>query len=187
MRNLILLGPPGAGKGTQAVQVAATMGLAHVATGDMFRDNVRASTELGRLAQQYMERGELVPDTLTIQMLLERLARPDAANGVLLDGFPRTVEQAQALDRALRDRHQQVDLVLLIEVHEAEIQKRLALRGRTDDAPETISRRLWVYDAQTAPLIAYYDQAGKLQRIDGEQTPEAVTRALLAALGRNGR
>lgn len=185
--NLILLGPPGAGKGTQAVQVAATMGLAHVATGDMFRDNARAGTNLGRLAQQYMECGELVPDTITIQMLLERLARPDAARGVLLDGFPRTVEQAQALDRALRERKQQVDLVLLIEVSEAEIQKRLALRARTDDAPETISRRLRVYDAQTAPLIAYYDHAGKLRRINGEQAPEAVTHALLAALGRDGQ
>lgn len=184
--NLILLGPPGAGKGTQAVQVAAAMGLAHVATGDMFRDNVRAGTDLGRLAQQYMERGELVPDTVTIQMLLDRLARPAAAAGILLDGFPRTVQQAQALDRALAERRRQVDLVLLIAVGEPEIQKRLASRGRTDDQPETISRRLRVYEAQTAPLIAYYDRAGKLRRINGEQPPEAVTRDLLAALGRNG-
>ncbi len=212
--HLILLGPPGAGKGTQAAHLAAATGLAHIATGDMFRDNVRNQTELGVLAKRYMDKGELVPNEVTIRMLLERLDRPDAESGSLLDGFPRTVEQAQALDEALAARGQQVDRVLLIEVSAEQVQARLGGRWscptdgavyhqvhnppkqsglcdrcggplvqRDDDQPEAISRRLTVYEDQTAPLIAYYEQVGKLARVNGEQSPEAVKDDLLAVLG----
>ncbi|MEE9276832.1 MAG: adenylate kinase [Dehalococcoidia bacterium] len=209
-----MLGPPGAGKGTQAQRLAATMGLAHIATGDMFRANVRNETDLGKLAKTYMDQGDLVPDQVTIAMLLERLDRPDASPGSLLDGFPRTLQQAEALDAALAERSQQVDRVLLIDVGAEEVQARLGGRWscprdgvvyhesnnppripgkcdqcggglvqRDDDRPEAIARRLTVYQDQTAPLIAYYQQAGKLVRINGEQSPAAVERDLQAALG----
>ena len=211
--HLILLGPPGAGKGTQALHLVQATGLAHVATGDMFRENVRNQTEVGLLAKRYMDRGELVPDAVTIQMLLERLSEPDAIKGAMLDGFPRTVEQAKALDAALAKQQQQVDAVLLIDVRPEEIQSRLGGRWscpecsavyhemnnpsktagrcdqcgapiiqRDDDKPEAIARRLQVYADQTAPLIGYYQDAGKLIRVSGEQAPDAVRGNLLKAL-----
>ena len=211
--HLVLLGPPGAGKGTQAVDLAKETGLVHVATGDMFRENVRGGTELGVIAKQYMDKGELVPDEVTISMLLERLSRDDAHTGSMLDGFPRTLEQAFALDKALEERGQRVDRVLLIEVSPDEVQRRLggrwtcptdgaiyhetnkppavagkcddcgsALIQRDDDKPEAITRRLTVYNEQTAPLIGYYTEAGKLTSVNGEQSPEAVRADLLNAL-----
>ena len=213
MAYIIMLGPPGAGKGTQAGHVAEATGQAHLATGDMFRENVRGGTELGLLAKGYMDRGELVPDEVTIAMLLERLERPDAAAGALLDGFPRTVEQAEALDAALAGRDGEIAAALLIDVGEAEILRRLggrwscadcaavyhevfnppkveracdrcsnALMQRDDDQPEAISRRLRVYQDQTAPLIEFYERQGKLKRVNGEQEPGAVGADLLAAL-----
>lgn len=206
---LILLGPPGAGKGTQAVALVRATGLIHLATGEMFRENVRSGTELGVLAQRYMDRGALVPDEITTRMLLERIARPDAAAGALLDGFPRTIEQAEALDAALAERSQQVDAVLLLDIDETEIQTRLsgrwscpqceavyhehnsppktagycdacgaALTQRDDDKQEAIAHRLRVYREQTAPLIAYYERAGTLRRVDGAPVPEQVWDAL---------
>jgi adenylate kinase len=211
---VILLGPPGAGKGTQAAGIVHATGLVHVATGDMFRENVRLGTALGLLAKQYMDRGELVPDAVTIGMLRERLDRPDAADGSLLDGFPRTTGQARALDDALTARGQQVDRVLLIDVPPDEARSRLGGRWscpqdgsvyhevtnppktpgrcdrgdagliqRDDDTPAAIDRRLTVYDAQTAPLIRYYEQARKLVRVDGARLPALVTTDLLAVLG----
>ena len=125
---LILLGPPGAGKGTQATLVSQGAGVAHVATGDLFRENIRNQTELGMQAKAYVDRGALVPDELTVRMLLDRLDRPDTQKGVLLDGFPRTVEQARALDEALKQRGQDVDKVLYINVGEEEVVRRLAGR-----------------------------------------------------------
>ena len=125
---LILLGPPGAGKGTQAALVAGEAGVAHVATGDLFRENIRNQTELGKQAKLYVDRGALVPDELTIRLLIDRLDRPDTAKGVLLDGFPRTVDQAKALDEALKGRGQAVDKVLYINVGEEEVVRRLAGR-----------------------------------------------------------
>ena len=214
MAYIIMLGPPGAGKGTQAGHVAEATGQAHLATGDMFRENVRGGTELGLLAKGYMDRGELVPDEVTIAMLLDRLERPDAAAGALLDGFPRTVEQAEALDAALAGRDGEIAAALLIDVAEAEILRRLggrwscadcaavyhevfnppkveracdrcsnALMQRDDDQPEAISKRLRVYQDQTAPLIEFYERQGKLKRVNGEQEPGAVGADLLAALG----
>ena len=212
--HVVLLGPPGAGKGTQAARIVEATGLVHVATGDMFRENVRGGTELGTLAKQFMDRGELVPDEVTIGMLRERLDRSAAAAGSLLDGFPRTVEQAQALDSALAARDQKVDAALLIHVPADIVRARLggrwtcpsdgsvyhetnnppqtagacdrcgeALIQRDDDTPDAIDRRLTVYRDQTAPLIAYYEQAGTLIRVDGAREPAPVTDDLLAALG----
>ena len=211
--HIILLGPPGAGKGTQAARLVEATGLVHVATGDMFRENVRGGTELGLLAKSYMDRGELVPDEVTIAMLRERLDRPDAAAGSLLDGFPRTTEQARALDDALAERDQAVDAALLIDVPADEVRARLggrwtcaadgavyhetnnppaaagvcdgcgaALTQRDDDTPAAIDRRLTVYERQTAPLIAFYEAAGRLVRIDGARAPADVSADLLAAL-----
>ena len=213
MAYIVMLGPPGAGKGTQAANLAGATGQVHVATGDMFRENVRGGTELGVLAKGYMDRGELVPDEVTISMLLERLGRPDAAAGALFDGFPRTVEQAGALDGALAERDSAISAALLIDVSEEEVLRRLGgrwscadcgavfhevfnppraegkcdscpndLMQRDDDRPEAIARRLRVYEEQTAPLIEFYEQQGKLVRVNGEQSPDAVGADLLAAL-----
>jgi adenylate kinase len=211
---LILLGPPGAGKGTQAALVSQQAGVAHVATGDLFRENIRNETELGKQAKTFVDRGALVPDELTVRMLLDRLDRPDTQKGVLLDGFPRTVDQARALDGALKGRGQAVDKVLYINVGEEEVIARLGgrwtcrqcgavyhqvfsppktpgrcdkcggeLYQRDDDKPETVRNRLSVYTQQTAPLVDYYRQAGKLLEVNGEQNAAAVGKDLLKAAG----
>lgn len=210
--QLILLGLPGAGKGTQAQAIAQRHGLLHISTGDMFREAVAAGTELGKQADGFMSRGDLVPDEVTIGMLLERVARPDAAAGFMLDGFPRTIAQAQALDTALEGRGT-IDAVLYIEVPEGELMARLTgrwtcpdcgaifhelysppraqgqcdecdskLTQRDDDRPQTVQARLDVNRESTEALAAYYDEAGKLTRIDGAGEPSAVTGLLLAAL-----
>lgn len=210
---VILLGPPGAGKGTQAVTLADRLGLAHVASGDLFRDALAQGTELGLLAKSYMERGALVPDEVTTAMVMERLAKPDCAKGAVLDGFPRTTEQAKALDKALAEQGKAVDKVLYINVSNEELLRRLSgrwicrkcqatfheisrppakpgvcdscqgeLYQRPDDTVETARRRLDVYFAQTAPLIGYYRDAGKLIEVNGEQTIEDVQKDMVSAL-----
>lgn len=126
--NLILLGPPGAGKGTQAINLAKKLGAAHIATGDMFRQAIASGTPVGKKAKEYLDKGALVPDEITIQMLLERLEQPDCKNGFILDGFPRNMSQAEALDKALRDRNSTIDWALLIEVRDEELTKRLTGR-----------------------------------------------------------
>ena len=209
---VILLGPPGAGKGTQAVQTAERTGLLHLSTGDMFRENLRNGTELGNLAKTYMDKGELVPDDVTIRMLLERIGRDDANAGCLFDGFPRTVEQARALDDALGEQDNEIAITILIDVSNEEITRRLGGRvscatcgsvfhqifnppdadspccdsvnmvQRDDDKPEAVANRLQVYADQTEPLVAYYTESGKLSTVNGEQSPDAVGVDLLAAL-----
>ena len=185
--HLILLGPPGAGKGTQAKRLAERVGAAHVASGDLFRDNLGRGTPLGFQAKEYMERGALVPDEVTVSMVLERCAAPDAQGGVVLDGFPRNQAQAEALDRAFTAAGSAVDRAVVIECGHEVVKARLAGRalaeGRADDTPEVIEERLRTYERQTAPLAAYYEAQGKLRRVDGDQAIDAVTEDLVRAVG----
>lgn len=177
---LILLGAPGSGKGTQAIRLADVVGLPHVSTGDLFRDNVGKGTELGVLAKGYMDRGELVPDHVVLDMLFARVAAGDCAGGYVLDGFPRTVPQADALEQRLDP-----DVTLaaaVLEVSDDEIRRRAAGRGRNDDEPEVVTKRISVYREQTAPLIEFYADRGVLHEIDGERSPDAVFADLLACV-----
>jgi adenylate kinase len=210
---IVLLGPPGAGKGTQAQIICDHLKLPHVSSGDIFRENLKNQTELGQMAKGYMDRGELVPDDVTIAMIRDRLSRPDAAQGALLDGFPRTPAQAAALEVMLQDFGGQVDAAPLIKVSEEALIERLTgrwtcraaghifhekfnppaqpevcdhdgspLYQREDDKAETVINRIRVYLQQTAPLIEYYQEKGKLVEVDGEQPIEQVTSDLLASL-----
>ena len=204
---LVLFGPPGAGKGTQAQVLSETLGIPHVATGDLFRDHVERGTELGRQANSYMQQGLLVPDEVVTGMLLERISRKDCRDGVLLDGFPRTIKQAQALDA------RGVDRVLQLAVPLGELVRRLGgrlvcrgckapyrgeaaperctacggeLYQREDDKPEAIRRRIEEYQTKTEPLVEYYRGQGKLWEVDGEQEIEAVSRDLLTLVTKEG-
>jgi adenylate kinase len=184
--RIVLLGPPGAGKGTQAVRVAARFHSPHVATGDIFRANVAEGTELGRAAQEYMDRGDLVPDDVVIAMVMERLAEADCAGGFVLDGFPRTVNQAEALDLRLADLGTPLGAVLCFEADEDELLRRLAGRaaalGRADDVEQTIRHRLEVFAIKTRPLIDYYRHRRLLTMIDGVGCVEEVTTRILGGL-----
>ncbi len=210
---IVLLGPPGAGKGTQAQRIADATKLLHVSTGDMFRENVKNETELGKTAKTFMDKGELVPDEVTIKMLLERIARPDAATGAMFDGFPRNVVQAAALDKAMASRNARIDHALLITVRDEELVARLGGRwicrncGRLfherNDPPkqdgvcDACGGELYQRDDDRpevvmtrlekqkppAALIDHYRSAGVLTEIDGEQPLDSVTAALLGALG----
>lgn len=196
--NLILLGPPGAGKGTQAVKIIEKYNIPHISTGDIFRKNIKEGTVLGKKAQAYMDKGELVPDSLVIEIATDRLTEDDCKTGFLLDGFPRTVEQAEALDSFLEKRGKKVDHVLDIDVPKAELMVRLTgrrvckacgatyhatnippkkegicdkcggeLYQRADDTESTVENRIEVYNSQTKPLLAYYDNAGNIAHLDG--------------------
>lgn len=204
--KLIFLGPPGAGKGTQATGVSSHLRVPHISTGDMFRAAIKNETPTGLEAKRYMDAGQLVPDSVVVAMVKERLAMPDCADGYLLDGFPRTVEQAKALDEISAP-----DAVVDIEVPDEKLLARLTgrrvcskcsgtfhvsklaeenvcpvcggeLYQRDDDKPATISNRLSVYHAQTSPLIGYYAGLGRLKRIDGDCRVEDVFQAILASL-----
>src|SRR5690242_5160220 len=195
----VLLGPPGAGKGTQAQVIAGKLGAPAISTGDIFRANVSGQTDLGKQAKVYMDAGDLVPDEITVAMVSDRLAEPDAKAGFLLDGFPRTIPQAEQLRTSLSDLGQALDRVLELVVEEEELVRRLSGRRmlvdgewvqRDDDKPETVRHRLAVYREQTAPLSGFYEQEGLLARIDAMGAIEEVTGRALAALreaeGRSG-
>ena len=209
---IVMLGPPGAGKGTQAKKLAQALDLVHISTGDLFRENLKNETELGQLAQSYMNKGELVPDDVTIQMVEERLSKPDCEKGAVLDGFPRTPAQADALEALLHKLGASVKLVPYIKVVDDVLIERLSgrwmsaagrvyhalynppkvkwiddldgsqLYQREDDKPETVRHRIDVYKAQTAPLIDYYRQKGLLVEIDGAQDIDGVTKDLMKAV-----
>jgi adenylate kinase len=189
--RLVVLGPPGAGKGTQAVKLAERFACADVATGDIFRANVAEGTELGRAAQEYMDRGDLVPDDVVIAMVAGRLAEDDCQAGFVLDGFPRTVNQAEALDRQLVDLGAPLHAVLCFEAAEDELLRRLAGRAaaqhRSDDAEQTIRHRLEVFAIKTRPLIDYYAHRGLLLNIDAIGPIDVVTKRILDDLEGNRR
>lgn len=175
---VILLGPPGAGKGTQGALLSERAGLPRVATGDLLRTAVRHGTALGKQARTYMDRGLLVPDEIILALIDEVLDSPAARDGLIMDGFPRTVAQAEAVDARLAQRGRQVDRAISINVPEDELVRRLLGRaeqeGRSDDTPETIRRRLAVYRDQTEPLIGYYRSRSVLREVDGVGLPTAI-------------
>ena len=191
--RVVLLGPPGAGKGTQAKIIAGELGVPAISTGDIFRANVSGQTELGRKAKTYMDAGDLVPDEITVAMVRDRLDEADATGGFLLDGFPRTIEQGERLNDSLADLGHALDRVLELVVDEEELVRRLSGRRmlvdgkmvqRDDDKPETVRHRLEVHREQTAPLSGWYDDQGLLTKIDAIGSIEEVTERALKALGR---
>jgi len=180
--RLIFLGPPGAGKGTQAQRVAAKYSLPHISTGDILRSAVAAQTPLGLKAKDYMDRGELVPNSLVLDLVRERLQADDTKSGWILDGFPRNVSQAEFLASLLDDISQSLDSVVNFEVDDDTIVARMLERGRQDDNEETIRRRLVVYRDETEPLIAFYKQHDCLVSIDGDRSVDEVNAQLVSAL-----
>ena len=178
MTRLIFLGPPGAGKGTQAQILCKTCDVPHISTGDILRAAVKAKTELGKKAEGYMSAGELVPDDLILDLIRERLAQEDTANGWLLDGFPRNVEQATFLNALLEEIGQSCEAVINLEVPDEVLVARLLSRGRNDDKEDVIRNRLVVYREQTEPLIELYTGSGQLISVDGNQEMTQVSTAL---------
>jgi adenylate kinase len=178
--KLLFIGPPGAGKGTQAARVAQRLGIPHVSTGEMFRYHVSTGTELGKRVDSIMKAGDYVPDEVTVEMLGERISQPDAADGFILDGFPRTTGQVDALDGLIgRDG---LDAVVVFEVNEDELVERMLGRGRPDDTEETIRNRFKVYQEQTEPLLEVYGERGLLVHVDGAGQVDEVTERILSAL-----
>jgi adenylate kinase len=180
--RVVLLGPPGAGKGTQAAKLAEKLEIPQISTGELFRSNIDDGTELGLEAKRYLDAGDLVPSELTNALVDKRLDQPDAANGFILDGYPRSVDQAQALDRMLEARNTKLDAVLELRVCEEELLKRLKDRGRADDTEEVILNRMKVYRDETAPLLEYYN--GTVKTVDAVGTLDEVFARALRALGR---
>src|SRR5829696_6264708 len=179
--RVVLLGPPGAGKGTQADRIADRFQLVHVATGDLLRANVADGTTLGEVARAYLDSGELVPDQVVVAMMLERLTEPDCGHGFLLDGFPRSVAQARALDEHLAEVGAPLDAAINLEVVEEELLHRLAGRGRADDNARTIRNRLQVFVSSTRPLLDYYDEQGLLFSVAAAGTIDEVSERILHA------
>ena len=186
--NLVLFGPPGAGKGTQSKILTEKRGLPQLSTGDMLRAAIEAGTPLGLACKALMAKGELVPDETVIGIIADRYDQPDCKNGAVFDGFPRTIPQAQALDKMLAERGKKIDLVLELKVDDAVLLSRVEARIkqggvlRSDDTPETLAHRLGVYYKNTAPLIEYYRGQGKLKTVDGMAPVDAVTAQIAAVL-----
>jgi len=206
--RMILVGPPGAGKGTQAARLVDTYRIPHISSGDMLRAAVKEGTQLGQEADRYMKAGKLVPDEVVIGMILERIAKPDCAGGFMLDGFPRTRPQAEALDRAMREAGVELDAVVLIEVPDQLLEERAVGRRsdpetgaiyhlkynpppaeiagrlvhRKDDTVEAVTTRIQKYHSETAPIIPFYLEQGILKRVDGVGDPDAITARLRAVL-----
>lgn len=183
MLNIVLFGPPGAGKGTQSERLISKYGLVHLSTGDIFRANIKGETELGKLAKSYMDNGQLVPDSVTIDLLRSELLKHDNANGFIFDGFPRTNTQASALDSFLESINTSITIMLCLDVEEEELKTRLLKRalfsGRTDDAdPQIIEKRIAVYKKETAPVKSFYSGQNKLISIDGMGTVDDITQRL---------
>ena len=185
--RLVLLGPPGAGKGTQAARLAERLGVPAISTGDIFRANIKGGTELGVLAQSYSSRGALVPDEVTNAMVRDRLAESDAAEGFLLDGYPRNVAQVGELDAILADAGLTLDLAVEItadpDIVAARLLKRAEIEGRDDDTEDVIRHRLDVYAQETAPIAQVYAERSLLVQVDGIGDVDAVTERLVAAIG----
>jgi adenylate kinase len=186
--RMVFIGPPGAGKGTQAQRLVDTFDMAHLSTGDMLRAARDAQTEVGKKAEQFMSAGQLVPDAIIVAIIAERLEAPDCSKGYLLDGFPRTIAQAEALDLRLTVKNTPLHAVLELQVPEKELFDRLAGRGRADDKPDVIKQRLVAYRQQTEPLLEYYARAGLLKSINGLGTVEEIfnrAKAVLDQLAEN--
>lgn len=178
--RLLFIGPPGAGKGTQAALVAARLGIPHISTGEMFRHHVSSGSELGQQIEALLETGAYVPDELTVAMLAERLGAADTEAGFILDGFPRTANQAAALDALLGTRG--LDRVVVFEVKEDALLERMLSRGRADDTEDTIRSRLLIFDEQTAPLLDIYSDRGLVVKVDGDGEIDDVTERVLGAI-----
>ena len=180
----IMMGPPNSGKGTQAQLIGEELGFVHLSSGKAFRDAVEAGTQLGCMARSYLEAGELAPDSLAIDLILDQLRElVVGAAATILDGFPRSLHQAEELDRRLVEMGLRVRAVVSIEVSEDELLRRAVHRGRDDDRPEVVRRRLGAYWEITSPLIDFYSQRGQLFRVNGEQPVEAVTKEILGVVG----
>ncbi|HEX4861097.1 MAG TPA: adenylate kinase [Rhizomicrobium sp.] len=190
--NIVLFGPPGAGKGTQARILTETRGWPQLSTGDMLRAAVQAQTPLGKQVEAILTKGELVTDAIVIGIVAERIDQPDCRGGAVFDGFPRTIAQAEALDRMLAERRKKIDMVLELKVDDAVLVRRAEQRvkdtlakggtARSDDTPETLKYRLEVYYKNTAPLLEFYAKQGKVTTVDGMASIEAVTKAVAAAI-----
>jgi adenylate kinase len=190
---IVLFGPPAAGKGTQAKRIHEKYGIAHLSTGDMLRGAIAAGTEVGMKAKAIMDKGLLVPDEIVLGIISDRIAAPDCEKGFVLDGFPRTVNQAKALDDMLTGKKRAVDVVIVMEVDEAALIKRVENRAaeakakgepvRSDDDPETFKKRLAVYRAETAPILPYYAKQGKIARVDGMKSIAEVSAQIDSVLG----
>ncbi len=186
--NLVLFGPPGAGKGTQAKILQETRGLPQLSTGDILRAAVKAGTPLGKQVDALLAKGELVPDEIVIDIIAERYDQPDCKNGAVFDGFPRTIPQAEALDDTLAARERKIDLVIELKVNDDILLRRVEQRikeggvMRSDDTPETLKHRLAIYYKNTAPLLVYYGNQGKVLTVDGMAPIDEVTRTIATAL-----